>query len=151
MPLTFPFSLTLAHVVIALSASIFSQQSFASGQKIDCPTEMPTALVQFTGVPDGWTPFVPQPLALTSAGFMQASPEKMAHLKPFSTSENRKHVIVTWKFEGDYLQGKWLACDYAGGAVSLSKEIDRSISSCTVVYEKKNRSRAGFVQQVVCK
>ena len=150
MPLTSPFSLAWAHAVVVLSIVTFSQQAFAADQKIDCPANIPAALLQVTSAPEGWTPFTPSPLTLTAAAFMQASPEKMAYLKPYSTSENKKNSIVTWKFEGDYPQGKWLTCDYAGGAVSLSKEIDRGISSCTIEYEKKNRGKAGFVQ-VVCK
>ena len=150
MPHTSSFSLAWAHAVVKLSIVTFSQQAFAADQKIDCPAEIPAASLQVTSTPAGWTPFVPSPLILTAAAFMQASPEKMAYLKPYSTSENKKHSIVTWKFEGEYPQGKWLTCDYAGGAVSLSKEIDRDISSCTIEYEKKIRGKVGFVQ-VVCK
>lgn len=141
--------LALARVAISLSVGIFSQQSFAS-DRIDCPSEISATSIQLKNTPDGWTPFLPSSLALTAAGFMQAPPEKMAHLKPSSTKENKKRTIVTWKFQGDYPQGKWLTCDYAQGAVSLSKEIDRSTAECSVIYEKKNSGTAGAVR-VACK
>lgn len=147
---TFPILFALVYAAGTLSATMFAQQSFASDQRIECPVEIPATSFKVTNAADSWTPLVPSSLTLTAAGFMQASPEKMAHLKPFSTSEDKKRVLVTWKFEGDYPQGKWLTCDYAGGVVSLSKEIARSTSVCTVIYEKKNKDKSGFIQ-IVCK
>jgi hypothetical protein len=147
---TFPYTFTLAQVAIILSTGIFPLNAGASDQTINCPARIPASSFQFANAPEGWTPFVPSPLELTSAGFMQASPEKKAYLKPFTTINNNKRVIAVWKFEGDYPQGKWLTCNYAEGVVSISKEIARSTSECTITYEKKKKNQADYIQ-IICK
>ena len=147
---TLPNSSALAYASAALCATIFIPLSFAADQNIECPAAISATSIKVTNIVDGWTPIVPSSLALTAAGFMQASPEKMAHLKPFSTREDKKRAYLTWKFEGDFPQGKWLTCDYAGGVVSISKEMARSTTECAVIYEKTNKDKPNFIR-ITCK
>ena len=79
---TFPTSIALAYASASLCAIIFIPLSFAADQSIECPAAISATSIKVTNIVDGWTPTVPSSLALTAAGFMQASPEKMAHLKP---------------------------------------------------------------------
>ena len=147
---SFPASIAQACVSAALCAAMFISQSFAADQNIACPAEISATSIKIVNPLDGWTPMIPSALTLSAVGFMQASPEKMAHLKPFSLHEDKKRVHLTWKFEGDFPQGKWLTCDYAGGVVSISKEVARNTTECAVVYEKKNKDKPDYIR-IACK
>lgn len=145
------FSTSCVPLIYAISITTLTCPAYASEQRLACPPQLPVETISFpSAVDDGWTRHVPSPLELTSAGFMQASPEKMAHLKPFSSIARKNKLLVTWKFEGDYPQGKWLSCDYAGGVLSLSKEIQAELSECVLSYEKNSQGKVRDIQ-IDCK
>lgn len=118
---------------------LVTHQSLASNPGIDCPTQLPIENIKIDAATESWVTRIKSPMPLTAAGFMQASPEKMAYLKPSSTKNQKNGTTVIWKFEGEYPLGKWLTCDYANGLVSISKEIDKTVEECSVIYEKKNK------------
>lgn len=139
MKRTFTFS--TIRMVFSWYLMLITHQSFASNLGIECPAQIPIEHIQIGGSTEAWIPQIRSPMPLTGAGFMQAPPEKMAYLKPTSTKDQKNSTTVIWKFEGDYPLGKWLTCDYANGAVSMSKEIDKTVTECAVTYEKKNKNR----------
>jgi hypothetical protein len=134
---------SMMHIALALSVGACSVSALAVEQQFTCPEKIDSSHLQFSYSADGWTPFVGSHLRLSGVGFMQAAPEKMAHLKPEVSSKYAKHDSETWRFEGEYPQGKWLTCGYEQNTVSLSKRIDDAVSECTVttVIEKKYRNK----------
>ena len=131
----------IIRIKFSLYLILFSQLVFASDMTIDCPSEIPIEHIQINASNDAWVQRIKSPMPLTSAGFMQAPPEKMAYLKPTSTIERKNSTAVIWKFEGEYPMGKWLTCEYANGVVSKSKEIDKNLTECVVMYDKKSKHR----------
>ncbi len=125
----------------------------AAAQELSCPPELLSSAIKLIDIPAPWAGSVQRyPLALKAAGFFDGAPSRMAELKPFSVKEGNKKVVEKWLFDNEYKwpEGKWLSCDYGDGVVSLSKEIPKEISECTVIYEKKNKAKPGLIQ-IVCK
>ncbi|MFZ6673280.1 STY0301 family protein [Undibacterium sp. Xuan67W] len=110
----------------------------AADSQLICPPTIDASHVNVTNTEGGWTPFVESHLKLTGVGFMQAPPEKLAHLKPVIISKYKKNDTDKWQFEGDYPYGKWLSCSYEN-SISLSKKIENSYTVCnvTTIIEKK--------------
>jgi hypothetical protein len=142
--------LVFAGAVLFVISLSHPQYARAFDQDIACPPTIPAKSVQLIDTAEGWLGFVPLPLPLTAVGFMQAEPSKQAYLKPSSTSKTADGSFVEWRFEGPYPQGKWLSCDYAGGAVSLSTKIADSTSACAVTY-KRGPQGAPVVWKLACK
>ena len=135
------FILPVIRLTISLSLILIARLAFASDMSVACPPEIPIEHIQISTGTDAWVQRIKSPMPLTSVGFMQAPPEKMAYLKPSSTIERKNSTSVIWKFEGDYPLGKWMTCDYANGVVSKSKEIDKNLTECVVTYDKKSQNR----------
>lgn len=150
----FSRSRAMARLAMTMGLSLFLPLAAAAGKPLDCPNELPTSAMQLANTPAGWKPFVPRPLKLTGAGFMQNSPEFVEDLVPYSTTEGKNRHTSTWKFSAEEAQipeGIWLRCDYANGVISLSKQIDRSFRDCVVSYEKKDQRKRFYVIDVTCK
>ena len=132
----------MSRLTFSFCLLLIARMAFASDTSIECPSEIPIEHIQISASTDAWVQRIKSPMPLTSAGFMQAPPEKMAYLKPSSTIERKNSTAVIWKFEGDYPLGKWLTCEYANGVVSKSKEIDKNLTECVVTYDKKSKNHA---------
>ncbi|MDE2428667.1 MAG: hypothetical protein KGM99_08065, partial [Burkholderiales bacterium] len=102
--------------IAGISLSLIAKAESSVPSPAVCPETVSAKYLQINSPDPDWQAQVARPVALSSVGFMQAPPEQLEILKPTSVRENRRHRIVEWKFEGDYPQGKWLACYYAGGA-----------------------------------
>lgn len=122
----------IIRAAITAMACAWLNPALASNQVLICPEKVAASNLQFHYSDDDWVPFVESNLKLTGVGFMQAPPEKIAHLKPFTSSKFKKNDTDNWRFEGDYPEGKWLTCSYDQGTVSLSKKVDDKFSECSV-------------------
>jgi hypothetical protein len=127
-----------------------ANQSAAAEQLMECPHQLAPESIRLADDKSGWIGFVPEPLLLTAAGFMQGQPSTRADLKPFSTARSGSGSVVKWKFEGPYPEGKWLSCEYAQGAVSLARRIDDSFTECSVTY-RKTKHGTQSVQSIACR
>jgi hypothetical protein len=123
----------------AVVATTVTLDAFAADQILTCPEKIDGAHVKLIYAEDGWTPFVESHLRLTGISFMDGAPEKIGHLKPFTTSKYKKNDSDTWKFEGDFPEGKWLSCLYDGTQISLSKRIDDRLSECSATRFKEKK------------
>lgn len=135
---------------LLIGAMSFATAGIASDFDVQCPPEIPAGPVRMATSNETWEGYVPSPLPLTAAGFMQAPPSMRADLKPSATTKTKSGIVVEWVFEGDYPQGKWLSCDYAGGAVSLAKRIPDAVSVCSVTYERVGKNK-NSLRQVSCR
>lgn len=143
-PLKVVFALSMSLACVATSPSVV----WADQVAIACPDSIaPTELAVAKA---NWTAFVPRPLSLSAAGFMQGEPSLQADLKPTSVRKTATGIVSTWKFAGPYPHGKWLSCDYAGGAVTLSQRIPDASSECSVSY-RKNGKGVLAAGEIVCK
>lgn len=130
--------------------AIGSQCAFAEDAPVSCPLVLSSELMGPAAVKGDWALFLSAPAKLTGAFFMQSSPEQMEYLKPDSVLRQGKKRIETWMFDGNYPFGKWLACDYADGAVSMSRRLSADVSECSVVYDKGRANPADRVK-IDCK
>lgn len=116
-----------------MSSLTMAQIAFAASEKLECPQQIPASAIQISDS-GGWTARAPKALPLSSAGFNDGSPAAQRALKPFATKNNAGQTQHTWKFEGEYPEGKWLSCSYVGGVAILSKKIGDNISECSISY-----------------
>lgn len=122
----------MVRALLSIIIYMYLSPALASNHRLICPDKVAASHLQFNYSDDDWVPFVESHLKLTSVGFMQAPPEKVAHLKPFTSSKYKKNDTDNWRFEGDYPEGKWITCSYDQGTASLSKKIDNKFSECAV-------------------
>lgn len=61
---------------------------------------------------------------------------------PHSDKPGKDGSTAVWTFEGDYSQGKYLSCDYAGGVVRMAQRADDAVKLCTVVSRKSGKPAA---------
>jgi len=123
---------------------------------LNCPVEVPENSIQIQTPSPEWHGFADLPLRLHGANFMSGEPSTRTHLKPDSSNETKGKSISTWKFEGDYPEGKWLTCFYANGFISLSKKIDDHFSECSLIYRKDAKNKKGQwvpggIEKISCK
>ena len=140
----------VASTVLSLVAVVAADRSVASEQVLQCPEQVPPGSIRLADNADGWMAFVPEPLRLTAAGFMQGPPSTRADLKPSATKRTSAGSVVKWAFEGAYPEGKWLSCEYAQGVVALARRIDDSAAECSVEYQKTKHGELA-VQRIVCR
>ena len=122
-----------------LGAASFTLHAYGAEQMLTCPEKIDGSHVKLSYAEDGWTPYVESHLRLTGISFMDGAPEKIGHLKPTTTTKYKKNDSDTWKFEGDFPEGKWLSCRYDGTQISLSKRIDDKLSECTATQFKEKK------------
>lgn len=111
----------------------------ASAATLECPAtvRLDAPKASASGVPAG-TEIVldARPLRLTGYNFFDGPPAQGAALVPTSDKPARGakggkgESTATWVFEGDYPQGKFAACDYAGGTVRLVQRMDDAAKRC---------------------
>ncbi|WP_371874503.1 STY0301 family protein [Duganella rivi] len=105
--------------------------------RIACPTVVPAAAIQVTQSPAGWVARPSWDFRLSSAGFNNGPPEKLADLKPDTVVDKGKRSVETWQFDKDeFADGLWLVCGYGGaaGEITLAKRMQAGYSSCSVSY-----------------
>jgi hypothetical protein len=123
--------------------------SVASDLAAVCPDKLENHGAKIGNPPAGWIGHINPVARLSNVGFAEASPELNRSLAPSFNSTTRNKTSITWKFEGDYPSGKWIQCSYAGGALTISKQIEPNTKSCTV--NLVNLPAKPESIQVVCK
>lgn len=111
----------------------------ASAAALECPAtvRLDAPKASASGIPAGTEIVVDaRPLRLTGYNFFDGPPAQGAALVPTSDkpAKGAKGVkgesTATWVFEGDYPQGKFASCDYAGGTVRLVQRMDDAAKRC---------------------
>ncbi|GKS89581.1 STY0301 family protein [Acidovorax sp. SUPP2539] len=126
-----------AAALVALTAALFSGVSapaIAATASLECPAtvRLTSPRAEAAGLPAGTEIVLDQsPLRLTGHNVFDGPPAQGAVLMPQSDKPGRGGATAVWNFEGDYPQGKFLACDYAGGAVRVVQRVDDAVKRCT--------------------
>jgi hypothetical protein len=116
-----------------------------------CPShiDISSGTVQVNALPEGFDTLVSQTTgSLTGSNVYYGHPKKQAALIPTSTSDHGN--ASTWKFEGDFPEGKWLSCDYEQGFARLVRRIDDTAKSCTSKNRWINRAEKELEVSFVC-
>lgn len=112
-------------------------QSAASAAPVACPVSIPQGSLQLADVPQGWTSYVGSPLYLHAAAPMNGPPEQLGELSDFRQKRLKKGWVDTYRLDGKFPEGKWLACRYGGtDQLTLAMRLDDSIDSCTFTYRQ---------------
>jgi hypothetical protein len=91
----------------------------------------------FGDTPTGWKSFVGAPLYLHSAAPMNTSPEMFGEMVEDNERRDKKGVVHTFKVDGKFPHGKWLACTYGeSGQVTLARRLPDDTNVCTFTYRK---------------
>ncbi|CAN7646089.1 STY0301 family protein [Acidovorax sp. Leaf78] len=72
---------------------------------------------------------------LNNVSLYSGPPEERAHLMPSSERRKGKTWVVTWLLYPQDLP-YWVACEYAQTAAVITKPLEKSITSCTVEYDR---------------
>ncbi|WP_353618400.1 STY0301 family protein [Paracidovorax avenae] len=126
-------------VALALLLMAATGTASASAATLECPAtvRLDAPKASASGVPAG-TEIVldASPLRLTGYNFFDGPPAQGAALVPTSDKPakgakgGKGESTATWVFEGDYPQGKFASCDYAGGTVRLVQRMDDAAKRC---------------------
>lgn len=122
------------------AAAIFFTLPFgvsAAPTVFECPASIPEKSVRLVNTPPGWATTTNAPLYLHAAAPMNGPPEKLGELSDFTQKRGKNEWTYTYKLDGKFPDGKWLACTYGeSDQVTLSKRIDDEIEACTFTYRK---------------
>ena len=123
---------------------------------LSCPAKISVESFQIQPPLPEWHGLIEWPLRVRGAGFMAGEPATRTHLKHTSETETKEKLILTWKFVGDYPDGKWLSCNYSNGVISFSKRIDDHFSECSVSYRKNKKGKNDYelkeeLEKISCK
>lgn len=118
-----------------LAISYLQSTASAATPLIECPASISQRSLQLIDTPPGWSTFVGSPLYLHAAAPMSGPPEQLGELSDFRQQRVKNGWIDTYRLDGKFPEGKWLACRYGGtGQLTLAKRLDDSIDSCTFTY-----------------
>lgn len=121
--------------IVVAALFVVPLPSWAAEHDVECPPLLTPEVLQVSGLPSGFTAYIPFGLRLNAAGAMDGPPSLMGILQEDPKSSQKK---TTWSFKGGkdiYPDGKWMACYYGGGnEIVISRRINDSTSECTVNY-----------------
>lgn len=140
----------ILHTTMLICCSV--QSTFAATKMVQCPGELAATSVKVEPAPEGWTPYIPSVIYLSSAGLMAGPPAMIAELKPYSDTNEKGKSVALWKLGGaPYPEGLWLSCGYgAKGEVTLSKQIGGEYKECTITSKKGKKAFSADIE-VSCK
>lgn len=111
--------------------------SFAVTVAIECPPSIPENSVQLVNTPTGWKTFVGAPLYLHGAAPMSSPPEMLGELMEDSERRDKKGMVYTYKIDGKFPNGKWLACKYGeSDQVTLARQLPDATDACVITTRK---------------
>lgn len=116
--------------LIALAVAALT---LSAADVVHCP---PTIAVkqQLTSPVPGWSVTSDgMPHQLAGLTFFDGKPEDKASLAPDKNVAVKGKSVALWTFDGS---GRpiWVACQYAGTNVVLTRELPRSTRSCSITY-----------------
>jgi hypothetical protein len=107
---------------------------FAAADPVGCPKTIQVK-EQLAAPVAGWTAASDgMPHQLAGLTFFDGKPEEKASLAPDGEVTQRRQTISTWKF--DKTRPTWVMCRYSGTGVTLTRELARNTSMCTVAYSR---------------
>ena len=104
-----------------------------------CPSEIDTTQ-QLEKPAPGWREFHSKtPHRLNQITFYDGHPDEQASLAPDTSKSMKGAEISTWQFGNRIGRRIWIACGYAGTAISLIQELHDATRSCSITYDSKVR------------
>ncbi len=134
-----------AFAVVIFAASGVPNTAVAASTMLECPAtiQLNEPRATASGLPAGAEIVLDaNPLRLTGYNVFDGPPVREAALMPHSDKPGKDGSTAVWTFEGDYSQGKYLSCDYAGGVVRMAQRADDAVKRCTVVSRKSGKPAA---------
>ena len=122
-------------VLAALGMALISLP--AGAENFTCPAAFPKQSLKFVPTSDGWSANAGDTASLYGADVFDGPPDQMASLIPDASSRNSS----TWTLEGSYPQGIWLQCTYAGGALTLTRRLQKVPAACVARYPRLSKGR----------
>ena len=119
---------------------LLTQAAIAEERFYECDQTVKIKITTESQSQDKWIEFHKSGWKLTSIGFAGNEPSKLEDLKPYDIKQFLGSKKVTWLFEGDYPEGKWMSCAYHDLAIIRSMRIDDNAKSCSVTYRTGDRS-----------
>ena len=116
--------------LIALAVAALT---LSAADVVHCP---PTIAVkqQLTSPVPGWSVTSDgMPHQLAGLTFFDGKPEDKASLAPDKNVAIKGKSVASWTFDGSG-RAIWVACQYAGTNVVLTRELPRSMRSCSITY-----------------
>lgn len=127
----------LPPTLCAATMALFQSMAGAAAVVPECPKSIQEKSIQILDAPSGWAAFVGSPLYLHGAAPMSGPPEQLGELADFKQKRGKNTWTSTYKLDGKFPEGKWLACTYGeSDQVTLSQRLDDSIQVCTFTYRK---------------
>ena len=125
----------LRAAIAALSVALASFPSAA--ETFTCPAVFPAQTLKFSPADNGWMTGAGDPAPLYSTEVFDGPPEQRASLQPADSGKGSS----TWKFEGPYPLGIWLQCSYADGALTLTRRLAHTPTTCVARYPRLSKGR----------
>ncbi|WP_147375810.1 STY0301 family protein [Noviherbaspirillum cavernae] len=129
---------------------LFPAASFgATNLKNVCPARIETSQSP-RKIPEGWTPVLEGgPSILTNAGFYDGHPEQLAELAPSKSKSTRRELVNDWSFSTAHNGSIWIKCIYSNTGLSLARQLDKDISSCSISYDARHAPFS--IADITCK
>ncbi len=126
-----------------------SSDAMASKISYECPSEIHTEQSAVkTKVPSGWLAkraYNFEPQLRTHMSVYDGPPEQGASLIP-DDEENTDITKTSWSFGKKKERSIWLACEYTGTGILLTKELPKEATLCRLLLSKTKTPEAiGFV------
>jgi hypothetical protein len=134
-----------------LTALTIAVSTLSAEDAVHCP---PTIAVkqQLAAPVPGWSATsdgMPHPLA--GLTFFDGKPEEKASLAPDKQVAVKGKSVVSWTFDAGG-RPVWVACQYAGTNIVLTRELPKSTRTCSITYTPE-LTLAGLpvIEKVDCK
>lgn len=123
--------------LIAMALPTICAAEGNNNDRLACPASIDQNAIRILDAPAGWTSFVASPLYLHGAAPMSGPPEQLGELAGFHEARVKGKLVHTYKFDGKYPEGKWLACTYGeSDQLKLSRRLPDAIRTCSFTYSK---------------
>jgi hypothetical protein len=116
-----------------------------------CPAQVDVRQ-QINVLPPGWSVVLDDlPHRLAGITFFDGKPEDKASLAPDNETKANGKSISTWIFSGGN-RPVWVACRYAGTAVTLARELPKLIQACSLTYNlRQTLGGLPVIEKIDCK
>jgi hypothetical protein len=123
-------SMRLSHWLLALA---IAASTLAAADAVHCPSTIEVKQ-QLAAPAPGWSVTSDRmPHQLAGVTFFDGKPEEKASLAPDKQVVIKGKSVASWAFDGS-ARPIWVACQYAGTNVVLTRELPRSTRTCSITY-----------------
>jgi hypothetical protein len=139
-------SQTMLSAILAIAVTIIHGTALGAHHRIVCPKVVPSTAMKLDATIDGWRTYSSLPLKLNSAAPTGGPPEQHADFAEFTTKTTKAERIDQYDLRPPHPGGLWMKCGYgASNEITLHKQIDDSISQCTITHQHKAPSEIDIV------